>query len=83
MINLELTQDEANHLMAIIISGRFGLRGAAKKKHKLGFHNAAMRSAKIADTGDIISSKLIKLGTEIKIPLYEMDKHGVDHLIKE
>jgi len=83
MINLRMTQEEANALISIIISGRHGLLGAAKAKHKNGFHNAAMRSTKIADISNELSSRIIELGGQVKIPVYEKDVNGIDHLVSE
>ena len=83
MIILEMTEEEANDLILIIISGRSGLRGAATVKHKNGFHNAAMRSTKIADIADKLSSRLLEAGGKLQIPLYVKDENGVDHLVSD
>ena len=82
-MKLELTDEEASALISIIISGRSGLRGAATVKHKNGFHNAAMRSTKIADIGDELSNRLIEAGGKLQIPLYRKDENGVDYLVSE
>ena len=82
-MKLELTDEEASALLYIIMSGRSGLRGAAKVKHKHGFHNAAMRSTKIADMADKLSSRLLEAGGKLQIPLYAKDENGVDHLVSD
>lgn len=57
MITLTLTNKEAQDLVSILISGRRGLRGAAKKKRELGI--SGDDAERLADFSEYISARIL------------------------
>lgn len=57
MVKLELTDQEANDLIVILVSGRSGLRGAAKKKRELGL--SGDNASRLADFSEEISGRIL------------------------
>ena len=78
---LELTDEEAAGLIVICISARYGLRGAAKKKHELGFHNHAIHTGKLVDLTETLSSRLYDLGVKCELPMFQLGSDGIDRRI--
>ncbi len=78
---LELTEKEATDLVAIMISVRSGLRGAAKQKHKIGMHNAALHTDKLADFSEVLSTRLIDLGAHVEVPVFQLAEDGIDYRV--
>jgi len=57
MLTLQLSDSEAQDLISIMISGRAGLRGAAKKKRELGI--SGDNAERLADLSEILSSRIL------------------------
>lgn len=60
-MTLDLTGEQADLLITILISGRSGLRGAAQKKRELGDDEGSIRCDKAADFSEELSNSVLRL----------------------
>jgi hypothetical protein len=61
MVMLQLSDSEAQDLVAIMVSGRAGLRSAATKKREIGV--SGDNAERLADLSEVLSSRLLDART--------------------